>query len=291
MLQLPLAGTCDCHVHIVGPLDRFPQIATRKYTAAKAELNTLRAVAEPSGVTRFVVVQPSFYGTENACLFSTLDAVAGRGRGVVAIDLAAATPHLFAEYGRRCVCGIRLNVYSPMSAPGTGDLAGALASWMEKLPPSGWHIEIVAPLSTLASAASAISQSSVPIVIDHYGLPGDVLPDSREGRCLVDLAALPHVWVKLSAPYRIGGDPLATAPPAVWLDALLQAAPERCVWGSDWPHTPAHTDQKGLQQETPHRKIEYARLLGDFGEAVSDHALVRRILIDNPARLYGFPQS
>jgi predicted TIM-barrel fold metal-dependent hydrolase len=133
-----------------------------------------------------------------------------------------------------------------------------------------------------------VARSPVPIVIDHFGLPGGDLPESGNGQKFVELLRLPHVWLKLSAPYRMGGDPLTTVPPANWLRALVQAAPERCVWGSDWPHTPPHSEYKGVHVRTPYRKIEYARLLGDFVAAISDDALAQRILVENPNRLYGF---
>ena len=85
----------------------------------------------------------------------------------------------------------------------------------------------------------------MPVVIDHYGLYGDARPDSANGRRLLDLVALPHVWMKLSAPYRHDRGPLNTKPDREWLAALIAAAPGRCVWGSDWPHPPAHEQQKG----------------------------------------------
>jgi len=106
------------------------------------------------------------------------------------------------------------------------------------LPRHGWHVEIIARAETLAAAADVIAKAEVPVVIDHYGLPENEAPAGPAGRALLDLAALPHVWIKLSAPYRYSPDDLATSPPSEWLKALVQAAPDRCVWGSDGPHTP-----------------------------------------------------
>jgi predicted TIM-barrel fold metal-dependent hydrolase len=156
------------------------------------------------------------------------------------------------------------------------------------LPPSGWHVEIIAALPMILSAESRIARSSAPIVIDHYGLPGDAGPESGPGRRFLELVALPHVWVKLSAPYRVSSDPLATEPPGHWLSALLQAAPERCLWGSDWPHTPAEREQLGAEQAACYRGLGYGRLLGDFLAAVADPQLRLATLRDNPRRLYGF---
>lgn len=289
--NVSLTGACDCHVHVVGPTDRFPQSATRSYTAEMAPLDSLRALAKPEGVSRFVVVQPSFYGTDNSCLLGTLAKLGENGRGVAAVDLTRATPSLLEEHARQGVRGLRLNLYSKSAAfapERVGDLLGAA---LERVPKKDWHVEIIAPISLLEKAAAKIADANVPVVLDHYGLPGEASPDSHEGRCLLDLVALPQVWVKLTAPYRILADPLATNPPANWIAALLLAAPNRCVWGSDWPHTPRERDQKGANEPAPYRKLSYARLLREFLEALPDPALAKQILVDNPRRLYDFPPS
>jgi predicted TIM-barrel fold metal-dependent hydrolase len=94
--------------------------------------------------------------------------------------------------------------------------------------------------------------------------------------------------MKLSAPYRCSANVLSTIPPAEWLQAFLQAAPDRCVWGSDWPHTPRHKQGEANQ---PYRNIAYGRLFGDFLGALASPEIARRILIDNPVKLFGFSQS
>ena len=291
-VRRPLTDICDCHAHVVGPLDRFPQIANRNYTAPLAELVSLLTIARTLGVTRFVIVQPSFYGTDNSRLFAALEELEGNGRGVVGIDAIATTASLLDEYARRGVCGVRLNAYSPISrafsASRSSGLADALRVLGEKLPPNKWHIEIVSSLAALLAVESAIERSPVPIVIDHYGLPGETAPDSSDGRRLLALAQLPHVWIKLSAPYRIGSDPLESAPPTAWLQPLLKAAPTRCIWGSDWPHTPPHSEYRGAEVSLAYRTISYARLITDFTAALPDAATAHRVLIENPAGLYGF---
>jgi len=119
-------------------------------------------------------------------------------------------------------------------------------------------------------------------------LPGAALPDTHDGSKLIDLFRSPNVWVKLSAPYRVGSDALATTPPAEWLRAILRVAPDRCVWGSDWPHTPPHTDQNNPTVTPPYRAISYERLLADFLDALPDANAAKMVMSDNPARLYGF---
>ena len=289
MHNMSITGACDCHIHIVGPTEIFPQVNARPYTAGLATLESLKAAAGPLGVTRFVVVQPSWYGSDNACLFEALETLGSRGRGVAVIDPKNSTPILLQRYAERGVCGLRVNLYSIVNLPKAAQQLEALKFWISELPHGGWHVEVIAPLPVLARAALIIAESPVPIVIDHYGLPGAATTGSAEGRTLLELVGLPHVWVKLSGPYRILADPLATAPPAAWLEALLRVAPDRCVWGSDWPHTPTPEDQKAAGKPVPYRKLTYERVLGDFIAALPDPVIGDRILVTNPLRLYGFP--
>ena len=284
----PFSDGCDCHVHIVGPISRFPQSAERHYTAGLAAAETLRALAALAGVSHFVLVQPSFYGMDNSCVLETLDSLNGNGRGVIVIDPGAATPAHLEEYERRGVCGVRLNFYSKVSPLASAGFSNALQKFMKVLPRANWHAEVIATLPTLVSIAETIRHSTLPIVIDHYGLPEDAAPDSHLGRTLLDLLRLPHVWMKLSAPYRVVHNPVATIPPAECLAALLEVAPDRCVWGSDWPYAPPRKDQTDKTVTIPYRNISYAQALADFIAALPDAAVAECILVSNPARLYGF---
>jgi len=103
------AGACDCHVHIVGPTARFPQTVHGSYIARPAAVESLRAAAEPLGVMRFVIVQPSFYGTDNSCLFEALEQLGDLGRGVAVVDAALTKANILESYGRRGICGLRLS--------------------------------------------------------------------------------------------------------------------------------------------------------------------------------------
>ncbi|MFN3657808.1 MAG: amidohydrolase family protein [Pseudolabrys sp.] len=277
---------CDSHVHIVGPVERYPQVANRTYLAGVATLATLEALAAARDVRRFVIVQPSFYGTDNTMLLESLDALAGRGRGVAVIDPAAAGPALLDDYAARGVRGLRINLYSPVRS--SEPLAARFGALEAVAQARGWHIEVIAPLALVAENAALLRASSVPVVIDHYGLYGAFRPDQGEGRALIDLLRLPHVWMKLSAPYRVSDDELAVRADPAWLQAFLAAAPDRCVWGSDWPHTPAHAAQGDGAVALPYRKIAYDALVDAFIAAVGPPALGERILTGNPARLYDF---
>jgi predicted TIM-barrel fold metal-dependent hydrolase len=152
----------------------------------------------------------------------------------------------------------------------------------------GWHVQVIAPLPVLLANVDALAKARVPVVIDHYGLYGDRRADSHEGRRLLELMALSHVWIKLSAPYRHDRGPRNTKPDRAWLAALIAAAPGRCVWGSDWPHPPAHAQQKGASLEAPYRVLSYEMLVDDFLAALPSADLAERIMSANAARLYDF---
>lgn len=200
-------------------------------------------------------------------------------------------PHItsartLATYAAQGVRGLRINLYSPLreKAP-LADLVADITGIAHEL---NWHIEVIAPLAMLSENARLLEKSPVPVVIDHYGVHGTFVPAQSESRDLLRLLGLPHVWIKLLAPYRVSSDPLATKPDPGWLAAILAAAPDRCVWGSDWPHTPPHEEQFGSDVLGVYRNLRYETVLDDFMGAIGSSELAERILSDNPARLYGF---
>jgi predicted TIM-barrel fold metal-dependent hydrolase len=278
---------CDSHIHIVGPAERYPQVPTRTYLADIATLDDLKRRGATRGVTRFVVVQASFYGSDNTLLLESLDALGGNGRGVIVID-PAQPPHALADYARRGVRGLRLNLYTPASRDAGRALDAVFAQLESIAKYMRWHVEVITSLDQLAQHADLLAGSAVPIVIDHYGVYGNATPQSDDARRLLDLLRHPHVWIKLSAPYRVSPDPLATRPDRRWLDAILAVAVERCVWGSDWPHTPPHQECRGPDVVGRYRALSYERLVDDFVAALPSDALADAILRDNPARLYEF---
>ena len=278
---------CDSHVHIVGPRDRYPQVETRTYIAGVARLDDLKRRGAARGVSRFVIVQPSFYGSDNTLLLETLDELGGQGRGVAVVD-PATPPAELSDYARRGVRGVRVNLYSRMR-DSTGRRFDRIVTDMAEIArPLGWHVEVIAAIETLVTNADVLAAATVPIVIDHYGLHGRFDPQSAAGERLLELLRLPHVWIKLSAPYRISDDPMNTRPSKAWVAAITAAAAERCVWGSDWPHTPPHGLMGDANVELPYRAFSYEGLVDAFIDALPSCDLVESIMTDNPARLYGF---
>jgi predicted TIM-barrel fold metal-dependent hydrolase len=277
---------CDSHIHIVGPTDRYPQVPERTYLADVATLKQIESVSATRAIRRYVIVQPSFYGTDNSLLLETLSTLAGRGRGVVVIDPRAISARVLSDMSGQGVRGLRLNLYSPLreKAP----LAERFAAITELAQELSWHIEVIAPIKILAENSTLLGSSRAPVVIDHFGVFTGHTPEQAEGRMLLGLLAMPHVWMKLSAPYRVSADALATKPDQVWLKAILATAPDRCVWGSDWPHTPPHDQQMGSAVVAPYRNLRYETLVDDFVTAVGSAELAERILSDNSTRLYEF---
>jgi predicted TIM-barrel fold metal-dependent hydrolase len=231
-------------------------------------------------------VQPSFYGIDNSMLLESLDALAGRGRGVVVINPETTSARTLSGMSAQGVRGLRLNLYSPLreKAP----LAARFEAVEGHARDLNWHIEVIAPIKLLSENTSLLRNSRVPVVIDHYGLYTGTKPDRPDGVSLLELLGRSHVWVKLSAPYRASADPLATRADPAWVAAILEVAPDRCVWGSDWPHTPPHDQHMGSAVLSPYRSLRYETLVDDFLAATGSSELAERILSDNPARLYGF---
>jgi len=283
---------CDSHVHIVGAIERYPQVPTRTYQAGPAPLDELQRRSRERDVARFVLVQPSFYGADNTLLLEGLDALQGNGRGVVVIDNAATSREQLAALAQRGVRGLRLNVYSSAAGRKAGEFDLAFKAMADIALSLCWHVEVIATHTVLIENAATIVGAGFPIVIDHYGLYGTATPQSAEGRRLLELFAQPHVWVKLSGPYRVGSDPMNTRPDRAWLAAILDVAAGRCVWGSDWPHTPPHEVPREAPYDgakiLPYRALSYGGLVDHFAEAVGSAELVERMLRDNPERLYGF---
>ena len=276
---------CDSHVHVVGDPAAYPQVADRIYTAGAASLETLRRAAR--GVGRFVVVQPSFYGTDNRVTLAAVGALGSNGRGVAVIDPSNVTDAEVASLAAGGIAGLRINLYSALAERRGGSIRGSFAATTAVARRHGWHVEVIAPAAVLVESGELLGRSPVPVVIDHYGLHGGQAPRDGTGQALLRLLRLPHVWTKLSAPYRSGGNPLATRPDPDWLAGILDAGADRCVWGSDWPHTPPHGQQTGDGATLPYRALDYADVL-DGARSALPAGQVDAVLRHNPARLYGF---
>ncbi|MEA2738273.1 MAG: hypothetical protein QOH05_1580 [Acetobacteraceae bacterium] len=265
------ALSCDCHFHIFGPFDRYPLSAGRTYTPPAALVPDYLELAETVGLQRMVVVQASIYGTDNAV---TLDAISQfglhRARGVAVIDDSfddAALRRLH-EQGIR---GVRFNMVS-----GNGTPEDQLEALARRVAPLGWHIQIYADGEKMLAIGGLLARLPVEVVIDHCGGVKAALGIQHpQFHALLRLLDSGRAWMKLSS-YRASsaGAPYTDVAPNV--QALVAAAPDRCVWGTDWPHS----------QMNP--SPEAGVLLDQFFEWVPDALVRQKVLVDNPARLYGF---
>ncbi|WP_066731328.1 amidohydrolase [Cupriavidus sp. D384] len=268
------AGACDCHMHVYS--GRYPVAPGAKLRPADASVDDYREVQRVLGTQRVIVVTPSTYGTDNA---STTDAIkalgeCARGVAVVAGDVTDAELARLHQVGIR---GIRFNLTlpAPVSLDDLPTLAARIAAF-------GWHAELNIPPEWLPDAAGMLGRLPVPVVFDHYGhLPLGRPQAEPAFRVIADLVAAGKAWVKLSGPYIESREcaphyrdmqPLATH--------FLRLAPERMVWGSDWPHPSAQAKGNG--------PIEDAAVLRTFLGWCGSPVTAHQILVRNPESLYGF---
>jgi len=280
----PPRDSADCHVHVIGPKSRFPLIKDRRYTPMDAPTDALAAMLKRSGLDRVVLVQPSFYGTDNACMLDCLAALPGAR--AVAVLPAAVPGAALDDLHKRGVRGLRVNI----ATAGTASLDAmrddivAAARLCDR---NGWHVQIFVPSTVLAPLAPTLRALPVPTVIDHFGL---IAPNTAGEplSTLIGLLESGKAWVKISGAYRIAADP---ADPRIdpLARRLCAANPDRVVWGSDWPHTPRHDIRKpGEAEELPFQDIDTKGLLALVPRWLGDDTLVRRVLVTNPERLYEF---
>ena len=277
---------CDCHVHIVGPAARYPMSPARGYTPPEASVADLLALRRRLGISRNVLIQPSFYGTDNRCLMDALGELGDSARGVAVVAPGIGDSEL-ADLDRRGVRGVRINLESgenrdPHAASAALD---ALAGRISHL---GWHIQVFAALPVIAAVADKIAALPVDVVIDHFGMV-----QARDGMrqpgfaALLDLVKARRAYVKLSAPYRISqqADYADVAPIAL---ALIEAGPDRVLWASDWPHTDRTPGREPFDIH-PFRAIDDRAVLGLLTEWCGSKRLETTIMVDTPTRLYRFP--
>lgn len=281
-------GACDCHVHIIGPRDRYPMIAERSYTPPEASVEELLALRRRLGIARNVLVQPSFYGTDNRCMLDGLKALGNTARAVAVLP-PDATENEMRALDAQGVRGVRVNVESGGSQE-AHDIGPSLSALARRLAAVSWHLQIYAALPVIAKHAVQIADLPVPVVIDHFGLAIAERGTEQPGfNVLLDLLRSGRVFVKLSAPYRMSKDAPAYANAGPIARALIEAGPERIVWGTDWPHTDRAPGAKSTDV-SPFRRVDDAAVLSQLLVWCPDAAMRRAILVDTPSRLYRFDQ-
>ena len=282
------AGACDCHTHIHADPEKFPFFAGRVYTPELASPEEMSALHKALHIERVVIVTPSIYGPDNSATLFGMKARGATARGVAVIDDKTSEADLDAmqQAGFR---GIRLNLATGgVSDPNVGRARFSAA--VERMKARGWHVQLYTTLPMITAIKELVLASPVPAVFDHFGGADAALGVEQPGFSdLVDLVKSGKAYVKISGAYRaskLAPDYPDAAPLA---KALIAANPDRIVWGTDWPHPNSVTPPgKQISDVTPLFQIDDGRLLNQLPVWAPNAGVRKKILVDNPARLYGF---
>jgi predicted TIM-barrel fold metal-dependent hydrolase len=271
---------------VFGDPARFPFAAGRTYTPEPASVAEMRKLHRALHTTRVVIVQPSVYGTDNACTLDAIRQLAPNARGVAVID-EHTTDAALDEMQHAGIRGIRINLATVgQNDPEVG--RRRLNAAIERVRTRGWHIQMYTQLPVIAALRNEVSSSPLPIVFDHFGgaqAGGGVAQPGFD--VLVDLVRSGRAYVKVSAPYRGSTSAPDFADMAPLAKALIAANVQRILWGTDWPH-PDTTPGRKPEEISPLRQIDDGRVFNQFAQWAPDAQTRKTILVDNPAGLYGF---
>lgn len=275
MTRMP-AGTCDTHLHVYGSLDKYPEAPTSPFPVPDATATDYRAFMDEFGIERAVIVQPSAYGQDNSCTVDAIAALGSCARGIAVVDLETSDAEMqsLTDAGIR---GVRFHM-----------MPGGMLSWdiLEEMAVRvrtfGWHIQLQLDGRTLPDYEDMLLGLPGTLVIDHVGkFLEPVSPDHAGFQTLLKLVNTGKVYVKLSAPYetsKVGAPSYSDI--GVLAKELVAAAPERMLWASNWPHPSAHANP-------PDDAVLAEAIMSWMG----DDATRQKILVDNPAKLYGFDDT
>jgi predicted TIM-barrel fold metal-dependent hydrolase len=270
----PPPGACDAHCHIFGPGDVYPYAPDRSYTPPDAPLARFRELQATLGLERAVLVNASCHGTDNAVVLDAIAVSNGQYRGVANVDASISDAEL-ERLNAGGVRGIRFNFVQHLG--GTPDLDD-FDALVHRIAPLGWHVVLHFDAKDLLDFGDMLRGLPVPFVIDHMGrVPTKDGLDQRPFRILLETARMDNCWVKICGAERISsaGPPFTDAVP--FAQAVLEVAPERTLWGTDWPHP-------NIKRHMPND--------GDLVDLIPlfmpDPALQRKVLVENPDRLYCF---
>jgi predicted TIM-barrel fold metal-dependent hydrolase len=283
------AGACDCHVHVFGDPQRYPLFAGRTYTPETALVSEVRALLTALHMDRVVVVQPSVYGTDNTCTLDAIRDLGAQARGIAVID-ASTTDAALDQMARAGIRGVRLN----LSTGGTSDPVEALRRFQAvtgRAKARNWHVQFNTTLPMIEALGPQLLASPVTIVIDHFGGAVGARGVEQPGfGTLVNLVKAGKAYVKISA----AADNVSKLAPnypdvAPLARALVSANPQRILWGTGWPH-PGGTAGAGRKSTdiSPLAQTDDGLVLNLLPAWVPDPITRKTILVDNPARLFGF---
>ena len=285
--EMPINAT-DCHTHIHGDREKFPLFAGRVYTPELASPEEMAALHEALGIKRVVIVTPSIYGTDNSATLFGMKARGNDARGVAVIDDKTTEPELDAM-GAAGIRGIRINLAtSGVSDPAIGKQR--LLAAIERMTARDWHIQMFTSLSLIPTIKDIVVTAPMPLVFDHFGGAIASLGTDQPGFAeLLQLVKAGKAYVKISGAYRASSQVPEYADVTPLAKALIAANPERIIWGTDWPHPNSVTPlDKMASDVTPLYQIDDGRLLNQLAVWAPDAAIRKKILVENPNRLYDF---
>ncbi|WP_338241626.1 amidohydrolase family protein [Aurantiacibacter hainanensis] len=273
----PPPGAVDAHCHVFGPMAQFPFSAKAKYIPEDAGPEMLFALRDHLGFSRNVIVQASCHGTDNAATLNAIAKAEGKARGVAVVDPDISREELDALHDGG-IRAVRFNFLKRLVDNAPKDKFLAVANRL----PRDWHVVIYFEADILEQMESFVQEIPVPVVIDHMGRPdvtqGPDGPDMRAFRDLLD--SREDIWFKPTCPDRLDaikeggqGDPWDNFATAV--APLVADYPDRCIWGTDWPHP-------NMQDEVP----DDGHLVDMIPRIAPSAELQRKLLVDNPMRLY-----
>ena len=268
--RLP-AGACDAHCHIYGPGNKFPYVAGGAYAPPDAPFEAMQALHKHLGFDRAVIVQPNPHGTDNRATLDGIERSHGAYRGVAVVSQDITDNELDA-LDQRGIRGIRFNFVAHLGGAPEIPVFERLCA---RVKPLGWHVVLHFDAQDIPGYSDLISRMPVPFVIDHMGrVQAEGGLEQPPFKTLLELMKNPLAWVKVTGPERVStqGPPFHDAIP--FARALIEAAPERVLWGTDWPHP----NVKWMPND--------GELVNLFEQFTDDETLRHQVLVDNPTRLY-----
>jgi predicted TIM-barrel fold metal-dependent hydrolase len=264
-------GATDAHCHVFGPGAVFPYAEGRRYTPQDAPKQMLKALHDHLGVERAVIVQASCHGSDNSAM---LDALAWRPehyRGVAILDQNTPGADLPVMH-RAGVRGARFNFVRHLG--GSPDMA-VFANILRRIKPLGWHVVLHVDAPDIVPLSDMIRGLTLPFIIDHMGrVPAKDGVDQKPLLALLDLAKLERCWIKVCGSERIDMPPYDKAVPIA--RKIVETIPDRVLWGTDFPHPNSTHD------------ADEADLVDLIPKIAPDAGVQKKLLVDNPAKLYGF---
>lgn len=283
--EVPM-GACDCHVHVIGPQSQYPMVSDRVYTPPECGVDQLKIYLQQLKLARVVLIQPSFYGSDNTYQLLATQEIGGTARAIIVIDDKTSDREL-AQMVSMGAQGVRMN----LSTSGVLDPEIArrqLIQLAERIQDFGLHIQIYSSPQIFAGIAKTIYTLPVPVVFDHFAsIQAAGFQASRELPVIMDLLKSGQIYIKLSGVYRISSASPDYAEVKDLAQRYVETNPDRILWASDWPHT---NTLPGIpaSQITPYRTVDDKKVLQLLPQWIPDRHDLLKVFVSNPERLYRF---